>query len=179
MRVSATVTRAAPQRTHQRAMARPEWPRPRIKMLWPCISSSGRRGDTGLCSVSSARSAGSPFTCAEPSASSSFGVTGAGASSAKIRATKSAASRAAVKVLGKALPVDIGDAGATSTGSTGISACTFASGTEPTSDTPSFTGASTSTAASVGSMASSLERMSSCGFIAASRLTSPPGTGAW
>ncbi|EER59796.1 hypothetical protein AcdelDRAFT_2619, partial [Acidovorax delafieldii 2AN] len=35
-RVSATVT-CAPQRTHQRAMAMPEAPRPRMRMFWPCI----------------------------------------------------------------------------------------------------------------------------------------------
>ena len=166
-RVSATVTRAAPQRTHHRAMARPEAPRPSIKMAWPCIAPSGKLGGTGLCCVSSARFADSCVTCAEPCAAPFPDARATGASSVKMRATKSAASRAAVSVFGKGFSVD-----------------TIATGVTSTATTDTASGATTcaacaSTAAARGRRGCVPEVVVSSAFIAASMWTSPPNTAAW
>ena len=151
-RVSATVMLEAPARTHQRAMARPEAPKPRIRMFWPTAPISGMLGGRGFCAGKGGACVAGGGHGAEPSAPSPSGA--ATESSAKMRATKSAASCAAVSVVGKARAASF----ALGSGSCTCAVATTCSG-------------STGSAGATSCM--------SFVFIAISGWTNPPDTAAW
>ena len=148
-RVSATMT-WAPQRTHQRAMARPEAPRPSTSTRW---SASGARPSpgrvVGAAAGSSAAAAGSVSATGAAASGSSAAPT-----SAKMRATNSRACSAAET------------GGACQSRAGAAAGAGAATGAAP--------GAASGMEASAGS------RGSWCsGFIAVSAWTGPSGTAAW
>ena len=191
-RVSATVT-WAPQRTHQRAIARPEAPKPRTKACWPCSGSAallptGQPAGTGgsmarsfseapgamLAWPGSAGALPSATGCASSAMPSAVVLVGfcegvsARPVSAKMRATKAAASCAAVSAGASA--------GAGAAAGTGSGIGNGATTAAPASEAGA---AGTAGTCSTGSGAGRCGSKGVAWFIAVSGSTGPPGTAAW